>query len=287
MASVQNPLELPADAARIVTGFIADAIDHAHGVGPSRWGLTDYQPDIRLNVGFTEVLTTEEDHLRLICDGALVAAANVKGRASIALGQSRQDYYKSIPGSACLEIPFEPIDSLQATLDAARPALFEAMRVSSRRGPGSGVRAGHAPDLVREIGRFVRRTLPQPEYIARPSSSSSERDPAELFEGALRRITSNRFERNRPARAKCIAHYGAACQVCRFSFATTFGQLGDGFIHVHHVSPVSMASAEYVVDPVRDLRPVCPNCHAMLHVKDPPLPIEELRSVISKRMGDA
>jgi 5-methylcytosine-specific restriction protein A len=32
----------------------------------------------------------------------------------------------------------------------------------------------------------------------------------------------------------------------------------------------------YIVDPVKDLEPVCPNCHAMLHRKDPPYSIEEL-----------
>jgi len=38
---------------------------------------------------------------------------------------------------------------------------------------------------------------------------------------------------------------------------------------------------EYEVDPINDLRPVCPNCHAMLHRKKPPLTIEELETIIN------
>lgn len=34
------------------------------------------------------------------------------------------------------------------------------------------------------------------------------------------------------------------------------------------------------IDPISDLRPVCPNCHAMLHKKNPPYTIDELREII-------
>ncbi len=36
--------------------------------------------------------------------------------------------------------------------------------------------------------------------------------------------------------------------------------MGEGFIHVHHLKPLSEVGYEYRVDPIRDLRPVCPNC---------------------------
>jgi 5-methylcytosine-specific restriction protein A len=44
--------------------------------------------------------------------------------------------------------------------------------------------------------------------------------------------------------------------------------------------PISDVGEEYVVDPIRDLTPVCPNCHAMLHRQTPPLTIEELKQAI-------
>jgi 5-methylcytosine-specific restriction protein A len=104
-----------------------------------------------------------------------------------------------------------------------------------------------------------------------------------MMEGALRRVVSSKYERNPAARRACIEHYGTSCSVCQFSFEAKFGELGVGFIHVHHLVPIASMGQEYRIDPVKDLRPVCPNCHAMLHSQDPPFSIEELRKIISKR----
>lgn len=103
--------------------------------------------------------------------------------------------------------------------------------------------------------------------------------PEKYPEGAWKTVTINAYERNRKARDKCIAHYGASCQVCGLSFQDRYQGLGDGFIHVHHIKLLSQIGKEYDVDPIRDLRPVCPNCHAMLHSpKGPPLTIDELKN---------
>ena len=61
-----------------------------------------------------------------------------------------------------------------------------------------------------------------------------------------------------------------------------YGKIGEGFIHVHHLLELSVIKKEYKVDPINDLRPVCPNCHAMLHRKKPAYSIEELRNVIQE-----
>lgn len=107
-------------------------------------------------------------------------------------------------------------------------------------------------------------------------------EPTAYAEGATRTVTVNAYERNPAARAACVAHYGPKCVVCGFDFSQRYGALGDGFIHVHHVKPLSEIGCEYVVDPISDLRPVCPNCHAMLHRKTPPLPIDELASLLTQ-----
>jgi predicted HNH restriction endonuclease len=64
--------------------------------------------------------------------------------------------------------------------------------------------------------------------------------------------------------------------MCGFKVAQTYGEVGEGFIHVHHLKPLSEIGSKYKVDPIQDLRPVCPNCHAMIHRRDPPYGIEEL-----------
>jgi predicted HNH restriction endonuclease len=104
----------------------------------------------------------------------------------------------------------------------------------------------------------------------------------EIFrEGAVRQVSVNAYERDPKARQKCIDHYGLSCSVCSFNFGEFFGGLGKGFIHVHHLRPISEIAKEYEVDPVKHLRPVCPNCHAMIHRRSPPLSIEELQVLVS------
>jgi len=52
---------------------------------------------------------------------------------------------------------------------------------------------------------------------------------------------------------------------------------------VHHIKPISEIGEDYLVDPVRDLVPVCPNCHRMLHIKpDGVFSIEELKMLMQK-----
>lgn len=102
-----------------------------------------------------------------------------------------------------------------------------------------------------------------------------------LTEGALMQATVNSYERNSKARKKCIDHYGAKCSVCGLSFENVYG-IGKGFIHVHHLKELSEIRKSYIVDPLADLIPVCPNCHAMLHQKTPCYTVEELKNMLKK-----
>jgi predicted HNH restriction endonuclease len=67
------------------------------------------------------------------------------------------------------------------------------------------------------------------------------------------------------------------------NFEDTYGPIGKGFIHVHHLRPLASVEAEYDVDPVADLRPVCPNCHAMLHRGDPMHSIADVCTMLQQR----
>lgn len=89
----------------------------------------------------------------------------------------------------------------------------------------------------------------------------------EIFEGLKKQVAVNKYERSSVARAKCIEVHGLSCKVCSFNFVQIYGELGENFIHVHHVTPIHSIGESYKVDYVKDLIPVCPNCHAMLHRK--------------------
>lgn len=112
-------------------------------------------------------------------------------------------------------------------------------------------------------------------------------DQRSFVEGATKQVLVNQYERDVAARSACIKHWKPICYVCGFDFHKTYGEMGLGFIHVHHLIDIASIGKEYQVNPRKDLRPVCPNCHAMLHTQRPALDIEVLRAQVLARSGDA
>ena len=104
-------------------------------------------------------------------------------------------------------------------------------------------------------------------------------------EGHVINVTVNRYERSSIARMKCIEHHGSKCAICGMDFGKRYGDFGEGFIHVHHLKPLHSIGQEYVVDYKKDLIPVCPNCHAMIHrIKDGEiLTISELKNILGEK----
>ncbi len=100
-----------------------------------------------------------------------------------------------------------------------------------------------------------------------------------LEEGHKHTITVNKYERSSIARQKCIDEYGLNCAVCDMNFEKVYGDIGKDFIHVHHMVPLHEIGRTYKVDYKKDLVPVCPNCHAMLHrdIGEGGLSIKQLR----------
>ena len=110
-------------------------------------------------------------------------------------------------------------------------------------------------------------------------------DGSHYQEGAVQSILVNRYERDPRARAACIAYHGTKCHICGMAFASVYGPLMAGFIHVHHLKQLSTVGEGYAVDPIADLRPVCPNCHAVIHRREPPFSIEEVQVMRRPRLG--
>ncbi|NUN98235.1 MAG: HNH endonuclease, partial [Candidatus Omnitrophica bacterium] len=132
-------------------------------------------------------------------------------------------------------------------------------------------------EAVERVGRFQ-------EESARLVGERERLFPDELelgrkySEGARKQIRVNAYERDPRAREACLRHHGYRCAVCHVLFEEKYGEIGKDFIHVHHLKPIALTDGEYRLDPVEDLRPVCPNCHAMLHRDVTVLSIEELQA---------
>jgi 5-methylcytosine-specific restriction enzyme A len=97
------------------------------------------------------------------------------------------------------------------------------------------------------------------------------------------RTTVNKYERCPRARALCLARYGMKCFACETLLSGVYGKAATSLIHVHHLTPVSELPEGFEIVPERDLRPVCPNCHSVIHSRQPHYSIEELRVM----MGEA
>ena len=101
-----------------------------------------------------------------------------------------------------------------------------------------------------------------------------------VWEGARKVVTVNAYERDPVARRRCIEAHGCDCSVCGCNFEKKYGSIAKGYIHIHHLKPLSEVGEQHKVDPVVDLRPVCPNCHAVLHRRVPALSIDEVRELL-------
>lgn len=165
---------------------------------------------------------------------------------------------------------------LDALLEAGYPELtVEAIILEERfRNLFTDAELKVAADRLGDHGKQLMA------IIARPPGMYPDELPLgrRYTEGARKSVRVNAYERNAQARADCISHYGCGCAVCGMTFEKKYGQLGKDFIHVHHLKPLTLTDGAYIIDPIEDLRPVCPNCHAMLHRREPPLSIDELRS---------
>ncbi len=109
-------------------------------------------------------------------------------------------------------------------------------------------------------------------------------DEYQHSEGKITQVTHNVYERNPVNRELCLSANGYSCKICGFDFEKKYGLLGHGFIHVHHIEMVADYGGERFINPITDLIPVCPNCHAMLHRKRPPLTPDELKAIIENQV---
>jgi 5-methylcytosine-specific restriction protein A len=177
---------------------------------------------------------------------------------------------------------------LDVLLDADRQAIFPRGRLDQgnlasmhwdSQVSGTSIPFEVASGLESEWTRFLAgMNVVQQHTVEAHVLSEEVEEPHRYLEGAVKTTTVNAYERDPQARRACIANHGLSCSICGFNFEATYGDIGIGYIVVHHLRPLSEISQEHELDPVWDLRPVCPNCHAMIHSKRPAYTIEEIKA---------
>lgn len=108
-----------------------------------------------------------------------------------------------------------------------------------------------------------------------------------IREGDLKQRTSEYRERSVALRNAAIDKYSENgrlnCSACGFDFSKAYPGIGEGRIHIHHLRPVSFMSGEAMKlsEALENVRPLCANCHLIVHTKRPPMAIEELRAILA------
>jgi 5-methylcytosine-specific restriction enzyme A len=172
---------------------------------------------------------------------------------------------------------------LDALLEANRPELtVEAIILKPKfRSLFTSIELATAQDRLGEYGKTIKKRIASRERIFPEELEQG----LKYVEGAKKQIRVNAYERNPKARKACLNHHGYQCSVCGFDFEAKYGNIGKKFIHVHHINQLALTNGEYILDPIVDLQPVCPNCHAMLHCEYPPLSIEMLKRIIDEAVS--
>lgn len=150
-------------------------------------------------------------------------------------------------------------------------------------GVGPAKIEGFVPELTKKSLKKVGGNWYASDDALGNSLPEEIENPEKYMEGASKTVSVNTYERNGEARKKCIQHHGYACSVCSFDFEKVYGSIGKQYIHVHHIIPLSEIRKEYTLNPIEDLIPVCPNCHAIIHRTQPPLTVIQLKEHLSKK----
>lgn len=250
--------------------FFVNAVDIASEASAASWGVTPCDGGVRLNAGHCEALTLWHDGARVLVK-KVELPKDVRSR-----GVAIIPGYVSSPGSVMLEIDGRSVRSIARLLQKVRAAHSAAIAVSVKRALNPGARRGHSDDAVRALSEWAARALPLPTF-KRPKVATSR------WEGAIKESRATTYERSAAARAACLDHHGCQCVACGLLFEQRYGPDAMGLIHVHHVRAVSSRGRRYKVNPVADLRPVCPNCHAVIHSVRSPLTIAQVRLMLKRQ----
>ena len=75
-----------------------------------------------------------------------------------------------------------------------------------------------------------------------------------------------------------------SCVACNFNFHDFYGEIGRGYIEIHHLKPIYAYESKLkqsIQDALKNVVPLCSNCHSIVHRKnDPILSIPSLQNLI-------
>lgn len=300
-----------------VLKLLLRSVELVEKLAPTAWSLTQFVDGFRLNVGVVEAMTFKRVPLSFPSEGAreslfefrfllfdqipnqILVFEDAQVNEQFALIRSR---YKSVGqpqyvfSGLVYSESMNDEEGLQQwkSFRAESELIFEAHSAFVREAAHS--RSGKVrTESLHQRSNSVGLVLYAKQYCASKGSgevfeaaeatqevSDAEEQDEIFFEGNPISTTLNRYERNLQSRERCLGHHGRRCCVCGFSFSEMYGDVAEKYIHVHHLTPVATIGTKYEIDPIADLRPICANCHAVIHLRQPPFTIAEMQKLLLK-----
>ena len=242
-----------------------------HAAAFAKWGYIDWRQRANYSVGDVVYIYCTRPYMRVMYK-TLVEQANMSFSECTddrEFWKDLDEYNKAMSGKYARLKQIEQVDREELSLQNLKNHGLKAA-------PQGPIRV--SDELASYLDKFIKDDFSEGVF---PESSL----PENSYEGAVRTVNVNRYERSSIARQRCIEHYGCKCSICGLDFEEKYGEIGKGFIHVHHIIPLNQIGEEYVVDYEKDLIPVCPNCHAMLHrkINGHEVTIEELKQILGSK----
>jgi len=127
----------------------------------------------------------------------------------------------------------------------------------------------------------IERIRNASKYEINWDEETVQEETAGTTEGKRTVYYTTKYERSSKNREAAIRIHGTKCMICGFDFGQKYGELGKGYIEVHHIKPLATLEQEVVINPETDLICVCANCHRMLHrFKNYIVTVEELKYIV-------
>lgn len=251
------------------------SVDLANSIAPNAWSVTLFDNGFRLNVGQVEAFVFLGGQLRVNFVG-IPGVPPFVGTDFVVAG------YRSLPQPLCA---FVGSVKMFATIDSSLRQSHEqfiklaATTRSGRPRNGTRFRDSHCEALIRYARSAIAELENDPlDVLQNPPSEKEyfELEAPKAREGYEfdRRILARGRNANLAAKRKRMDDY--TCQTCGFKLELD----GKFVIEVHHAQPLA-ATGESETS-IEQLISLCPTCHRIAHLRNPPYGVGEIREIVGR-----
>lgn len=165
-------------------------------------------------------------------------------------------------GVAIKEVRLSPQEGMLTSEDLLKDPVLSTMRILTARVGSNFLLSDIQSQLIKNYWDGLNLKIIEQDDDFLPST-----------EGQIQLRLHKVRERDPKLRKKAIEFFTRKngrifCEVCKFSFEEKYGDLGKGFIEVHHLKPISKYKDDEKTY-MENLKLVCSNCHSMIHKGDP------------------